>query len=75
MAARAPGTVSSISRFHLRTRWGGHNTHTRRNPAMCAAAARNEGLACAHFADDGGAAVRPERQGGGPDGVGLGPER
>ena len=42
---------------------------------MCAAAARDEAFACAHFADDGGAAVRPERQGCGPDGVGLGTER
>ena len=39
MAARAKGTVISISRFHLGTRWGGQMTSTRSKPAMCAAAA------------------------------------
>ena len=38
-AARASGTVSSTSRFHLRVRCGGHNTSTRRKPARWAAEA------------------------------------
>ena len=38
MAAWAPGTVSSISLFHLRTRCGGVSTSTLLKPAMCAAA-------------------------------------
>ena len=39
MTARAKGTVSSTSRFHLRTRWGGQSTRILWKPAMCAAAA------------------------------------
>ena len=39
MTARAPGTVSSTSRFHLRVRCGGQSTSTRSKPAMCAAEA------------------------------------
>ena len=39
MTARAPGTVSSTSRFHLRVRCGGQSTRMRRKPAMWAAAA------------------------------------
>ena len=39
MAARAPGTVISTSRFHLGTRWGGQSTRMLLKPAMCAAAA------------------------------------
>ena len=39
MAARAWGTVSSTSRFHLRTRCGGQRTRTLPKPAMCAAEA------------------------------------
>ena len=37
MAVRAPGIVSSTSRFHFGVKWGGHNTSTRWKPAMCAA--------------------------------------
>ena len=37
MTARASGTVSSTSRFHLRVRCGGQRTSTRRKPAMWAA--------------------------------------
>ena len=29
MAARAPGTVSSTSRFHFRVRWGGQRMRMR----------------------------------------------
>ena len=39
MTARAPGTVSSTSRFHLRVRCGGQSTSTRSKPAMWAAEA------------------------------------
>ena len=39
MAALAPGTVSSTSRFHFRVRWGGQRIRIRRKPAAWAAAA------------------------------------
>ena len=39
MAALPFGTVSSISRFHFRVRWGGQRINTLWNPAMWAAAA------------------------------------
>ena len=39
MAARAPGTVSSTSRFHFRVRCGGQRIKTRWKPAAWAAAA------------------------------------
>ena len=40
IAARAPGTVSSTSRFHFRVRCGGHSmSNMRRKPAAWAAAA------------------------------------
>ena len=39
MAARAPGTVASTSRFHFRVRWGGQRTRILLKPAMSAAPA------------------------------------
>ena len=39
IAARAPGTVSSTSRFHFFVRCGGQRMSTLLKPAMCAAAA------------------------------------
>ena len=46
----------------------------RLKPAMCAAAAGDEGLARAHLADDGGAPVGFEGEGRAPYGVGLRPQ-
>ena len=69
MAARAPGTVSSTSRFHFFVRWGGQRMRILRKPDHVRRGRADEGLAGAHLADDGGSAVCFEGEDRAPDGV------
>ena len=62
MPVRTSGIVSSTSRCHLPTKWGGQSTRTRLEAGQLGGGDGDERLAHAHLADHGRAALLGEAQ-------------
>ena len=75
MAALAPGTVSSTSRFHFRSEVRRAENQDPPEPGGVGGGGADEGLARSHFAHHGGAPMGLEGQGRALDGVLLASHR